>query len=71
MLEDTAAQCNAESIESLEDMKKRHASELSAVREHRQKCRRLSGEVASAQTERDVAQAAASQPTGRLKQLGD
>jgi len=31
MLEDTAAQCNAESIESLEAMKKRHASELSAV----------------------------------------
>ena len=31
MLEDTAAQCNAESIESLEAMKKRHASELNAV----------------------------------------
>ena len=31
ILEDTAAQCNAESIESLEAMKKWHASELSAV----------------------------------------
>jgi hypothetical protein len=59
MLEETAAQCKAESVESLEAMKKRHAHEVSALeREHSRKCRRLSGEVASAQAERDIAQAA-------------
>ena len=60
--------------ETTEQQKRLHFGDSILEREHRQKCRRLNGQVASAQTERDFAQAAASQThreaqaTRRLKQ---
>ena len=59
MIEETAEQCRAEWLESVEAMKERHASELESLRKrHAQKQRRLSEEVAGAQAQRDIAQAA-------------
>ena len=47
--------------ETTEQQKRSHFGDSILEREHRQKCRRLNGQVASAQTERDIAQAADSQ----------